>query len=214
MFRPCVVFYVSMNFIFWVLSRKCILPYSNSALHLFFRSALFYAQFLLLVDCLLWRHVWRNFGLRKVRFTPGPLNLFKHDAIDSLYCSFRKSRIIYFQKSRTLTHVLLSRTLNLVTLLLSFTLFTGWEKLNASNAVTYWPSSLNHPTFIPASPHHYSASSSLVTLTCPPASSSLQIADCSFLYLSPNFWYHFPASFVNLIPDPTLIFLHVSHHLP
>ena len=48
---------------FCVLSPNCILPYSNSALHLRFLSALFRVQFLLLTDCLSWHLLWHNFGL-------------------------------------------------------------------------------------------------------------------------------------------------------
>ena len=45
---------------FWFLSTYCILPYLNSALRLRFLSALFYVQFLLLTDCLLWCHLWHR----------------------------------------------------------------------------------------------------------------------------------------------------------
>ena len=56
-----------------MLSPNFILPYSNIAR---FLSALFCVQFLLLTDCLSWYHLWRNFGLGRVRSTPGHLSLF------------------------------------------------------------------------------------------------------------------------------------------
>jgi len=57
---------------------------------------------------------------------------------------------------------------------------------------TAQPSYLHH--LITVQPHRSTRSSSVVTLSRPPSSSTLQITDRSFCYASPRLWNRLPAS--------------------
>jgi len=73
-----------------------------------------------------------------------------------------------------------------------------WLKITAHieykilSLTTAQPSYLHH--LITIQPHHSTRSSSVVTLSCPPSSSSLRITDRSFRYASPRLWNQLPAS--------------------
>ena len=63
-----------------------------------------------------------------------------------------------------------------------------WQIRNTSNLE-------NNTECIRLQPSHSTRSSSLITITCPPSSSSLKITDHSFRYASPSLWNNLPASF-------------------